>query len=426
MKQPLFATVLTIILLFIPGIAGAAQVNQCIGFVDCISESRPLRCDLMQSTSSQHLAANDNKEGSSPSFSETLADRSQGAGGNDTDSSRSSHPPRWSISAEAIVFDRVGTANRKLVERVPGLVAFGNVPITHGTPALNSTDLDQGFSPGFRVGVTYHVDSNYDLEASFFRISDWDSTRSIGPDNPLNWLVMKAPGGFFQTQDFTYQSMKWDYSTELYNAELNVRYKFSSRITVLAGFRWFQLHENLQGTIPPPDRILDSWKSNLSYNLYDVARIENQPGGTPAPPLPPFWNTSTTNNLYGLQIGAVGKLFERGSFSLDGLIKVGEYCNHASESTGVSIEKVVRPSGASNNHAAFVGEAGLQCKYQVTRGITLKLGYEALWLDGVALAPGQIQETYNTFAPVSVTALGVNSDSNVLFHGATAGLEFSF
>ena len=110
MNQPLFATVLTIIVLLIPGIAGAAQVNQCIGFVDCISESRPLRCDLMQSTSSQHLAANDNKEGSSPSFSETLADRSQGAGGNDTDSSRSSQPPRWTISAEAIVFDRVGTA----------------------------------------------------------------------------------------------------------------------------------------------------------------------------------------------------------------------------------------------------------------------------------------------------------------------------
>jgi hypothetical protein len=142
--------------------------------------------------------------------------------------------------------------------------------------------------------------------------------------------------------------------------------------------------------------------------------------------LPPFWNTSTRNNLYGFQIGADGKLFERGRFSIDGLIKAGGYCNHASESTGVSIAKVVYNSGASTDHAAFIGEAGLQCKYQIIKGITLKLGYEALWLDGVALAPGQIQETYNTFAPVSVTALGVNSDSSVLFHGATAGLEFSF
>ncbi|MCX5656740.1 MAG: Lpg1974 family pore-forming outer membrane protein [Candidatus Omnitrophica bacterium] len=344
--------------------------------------------------------------------------------GNDTDPARSSQPPRWTVSAEAIVFDRVGTAKQTLVERVPGTVPFEDVPTTTGTPALNSTDLNQGFSPGFRLGAVYHVDSNYDLEASFFHINDLSSTRSIGPDNPLNWLVIRAPGGFFQTQDFSYQSMTWGYSTELYNAELNVQKKISNRITVLAGFRWLQLYENLQGTIPPADIFKPTWKStNPGYTLNDVANITT---GITAPAYPPFWDTSTTNNLYGLQIGADGKLLERGHFSLNGLIKVGGYCNHASESTGVSIAKIVYKSGVSTNHAAFVGEAGLQCKYQVTSRLTLKLGYEALWLDGVALAPGQIQETYSTFAPVTVTARGVNSDSNVLFQGATAGLEFSF
>ena len=344
--------------------------------------------------------------------------------GNDMDLSQSSRPPRWTVSAEVIVFDRVGTAKQTLVERVPGTVPFEDVPATTGTPALNSTNLNQGFSPGFRLGATYHVDSNYNLELSFFHISDWDSTRSIGPDNPLNWLVMRAPGGFFQTQDFAYQSMTWSYSTELYSTEFNVQKKISNRITMLVGFRWLQLHENLQGTIPPADIFQPTWKStNPEYTLNDVANITT---GTMAPAYPPFWNTSTTNNLYGLQIGADGKLFERGRFSIDGLIKVGGYWNHASESTGVSIAKVVYNSGASTDHAAFIGEAGLQCKYQITSRLTLKLGYEALWLDGVALAPGQIQETYSTFAPVTVTARGVNSDSNVLFQGATAGLEFSF
>jgi hypothetical protein len=342
--------------------------------------------------------------------------------GNDTDPSRSSQPPRWTVSAEAIVFDRVGTAKYLLVERVPGSVLFYNIPTTPGTPVLNSTDLKQDFSPGFRVGATYHLDSNRDVSLSFFRIANWDSTRSIGPDNPLDWLVMRAPGGFFQTQDFTYQSMTWDYSTDLYSAELNVQNKFSNRITMLAGFRWLQLYENLQGTIPPADRIQPLWKNNPAADLAYVAWYENQPGGTTAPEYPPFWNTSTTNNLYGLQIGADAKLFERGHFSINGLIKVGGYWNHASESTGVSIKKVVYNSGASTDHLAFVSEAGLQCKYQVTSRITLKLGYEALWLSGVALAPGQIQETYTN--PVS--ALGVNSNSHVLFHGGTIGLEFSF
>ena len=301
---------------------------------------------------------------------------------------------------------------------------FARIPTTPGTPALNSTDLNQGFCPGFRLGVTYQADSKYGLELSFFRVSGWDSTRSIGPDNPPNWLVMRAPG-FFQTQDFSYQSMTWDYSTELYNAELNVRYNLSRRITVLAGFRWLQLNENLQGTIPPPDRLLPIWKFDPNNNLFDVARLENLRGIPATEAFPPFWNTSTSNNLYGLQIGADGKLFERGRFSIGGLIKVGGYWNHASESTGVSLEKVVYPTGAKTDHAAFVGEAGLQCKYQFAKGLALKLGYEALWLDGVALAPGQIQKTYET-GPASVTALGVNCDSGVLLHGGTAGLEYSF
>jgi hypothetical protein len=321
--------------------------------------------------------------------------------------------------------DRVGGASRTLVERVPGTVSFAKVPNTPGIQALNSNDLNQGFSPGLRLGLIRHGDSSFDLELSYFQVNGWNSSTAVGPDNPPSWLVMRAPGSFYQTQDFTYQAMQWDYATELYNAEANVRWNLSSRVTVLAGFRWLQLHDNLQGTIPPPDRIEPLWKMNQNNNLLDVARIENQPGKPATGEFPPFWNASTTNNLYGLQIGVDGKILECGDFSISGLVKVGGYYNQAAESTGVSIFKVVRPSDASTNHAAFVGETGLQCKYQVTKGLALKVGYEALWLAGVALAPGQIQETYTT-SPDIVSALGVNSSSSVFFHGATAGLEYSF
>ncbi len=119
-----------------------------------------------------------------------------------------------------------------------------------------------------------------------------------------------------------------------------------------------------------------------------------------------------------------GKILEVGRFSLDGVIKIGLFDNNAEQSTGVSLEKEVYPSQATTNHAAFASEAGLQVKYQLNKGLALKAGYEALWLDGVALAPGQIQETLTT--PANVRALGVNCGSSVLFQGATAGLEYSF
>ena len=38
---------------------------------------------------------------------------------------------------------------------------------------------------------------------------------------------------------------------------------------------------------------------------------------------------TTRNNLYGFQIGADGKLFERGRFSIDGLVKAGIFDNDA-------------------------------------------------------------------------------------------------
>ena len=52
---------------------------------------------------------------------------------------------------------------------------------------------------------------------------------------------------------------------------------------------------------------------------------------------PPFWNGTTTNNLYGFQIGADGKILERGRFSIDGLVKAGIFDNNAEQTTEVSV-----------------------------------------------------------------------------------------
>ena len=129
---------------------------------------------------------------------------------------------------------------------------------------------------------------------------------------------------------------------------MQLRWDFVSRVTMLAGFRWMELRESLVGTLEPPV----------------------------IPGEPAFWNATTANNLYGFQIGADGKLWECGRFSLDGLAKAGIFNNNAEESTIVSIFKIPRPSFASTNHDAFVGETGLQCQYQLTRRLTFKAGYE--------------------------------------------------
>ena len=46
------------------------------------------------------------------------------------------------------------------------------------------------------------------------------------------------------------------YATELHNAEFNVRWNPCVRVTMLAGFRWVNLHEHLQGALEPPTVLL--------------------------------------------------------------------------------------------------------------------------------------------------------------------------
>ncbi len=337
--------------------------------------------------------------------------------------------PRWIVSADAIVLGRIGgSASQTLVSQVSGGEPFGLTSILPGTEALNSNQFRQGYSAGPNIALIYHDDSGHGAELSYFNIFDQSATKAIGPDG--QWLVMKAPGNFFQTQDFADQAMAWKSTTNLYNAEANGRWDLSSRVTVLAGLRWLQLNDTLQGTLTPADLTEPTWKISCTITTCKLSEIPpNQlTPGTPVPNNPPFWNTSTTNNLYGIQIGADARLLERGRFSLDGLIKTGIFDNDAEQSTGVSIRKSVYPSQATTDHAAFVGEGGVQLKYRVLKGLALKAGYKALWLDGVALAPGQIQETssISTSTESTVRALGVNCGSGVLFQGATAGLEYSF
>ena len=340
---------------------------------------------------------------SPPSFTQTTADRPPYAGGSDEGSFPSCCFPQWTASAGCIILDRVGGTSQTLVETVPASVKYKDLRKTPGTEILNGDDFQPGFSGGPSLDLIRRDESGYDLELSYFQIDGWNCDRTAGPVNPrVDWLVMRAPGGFIQTNQFPLkpQAMVWDDATELYNTEFNVQWHPSSGVTMLAGFRWVNMRENLLGSLEPPF-------------------IAGEP---------PFWNTTTTNNLFGFQIGADGKILERGRFSIDGLVKAGIFDNNAEQTTLVSIHKIPYASSASTNHAAFVGETGLECRYQLTKSLVLKAGYEVIWLEGVALAPGQIQETYITtgYLHSTVQALGVNCTSGDFYHGATAGLEYSF
>ena len=196
-------------------------------------------------------------EDSPPSFSESALDQPQSAGCCDAGSAQAPCCPQWTVWADFIILDRIGSFNQPLVSTVP----INQNPNSPGTEVLNANDFHQGFAGGPRVGLIRHGDDGYDLELSYFQIDGWSDYRSVGP-TPGYWMVMTAPGGFLQFQDNQYtQMMVWDYASQLYNAEVNLRWNPGPRITMLAGFRWVGLWEDLQGTLPP-QRAVPFWDTN--------------------------------------------------------------------------------------------------------------------------------------------------------------------
>jgi hypothetical protein len=343
----------------------------------------------------------------------------------------------WTVSIDAIALERSNrSGSQTLVSRVPGRMSFLDTTTEVGAEAFNSGEFQSGFRVGPRITFAYHDDLQYGWELSYFDVLNLNASRTIGPENPLNWYVMRAPGAFpsfWQTQDFPNQGMSWSSTTDLYGAELNVRSSYSGRLKLAAGLRWIRLNDGLVGSLTPSDTHEPAWKDSpypCGFGLDHPTLIEIDAcagaAGAPVDGYPAFWVTRTKNNLFGLQVGAEGIVLESGRLSLTAGLKAGIYDNRATQSAWVSMQKQVYYSSATRNGAAFVGEGRVDLRYPLASGVLLRLGYELLWLDRVALAPGQISQTYSGLQPTSETATGVNAGSNVLFQGGTLGLEYSF
>ncbi|MCI0334610.1 MAG: BBP7 family outer membrane beta-barrel protein, partial [Planctomycetes bacterium] len=82
------------------------------------------------------------------------------------------------------------------------------------------------------------------------------------------------------------------------------------------------------------------------------------------------------------------------------------------------------------DQAAFIGEASVDLVADVLPSVSLRVGYEVLFIDSVVLAG----ENFNTGSPYNPgpvdNGLGplrtpfVEDDSDVFYHGGHAGIEF--
>jgi len=160
----------------------------------------------------------------------------------------------------------------------------------------------------------------------------------------------------------------------------------------LAGFRYLSLDEQL--------------------NIYGE---REELGGTETG----NYNVQTSNDLYGAQLGLRLRNCW-GRFSGEALAKAGIFANHATQSQYVIDfpDFYLRdPVSSSHTGLAFAGELGLTGIYQINQNWGLRAGYSLIWLQGVALAPEQLDYSF----PDGGTTL--HRDAGLLLHGVHLGVE---
>jgi hypothetical protein len=134
------------------------------------------------------------------------------------------------------------------------------------------------------------------------------------------------------------------------------------------------------------------------------------------------YDIGTDNDLYGFQIGARWRGY-RNRLGLETLGKAGIYYNDASQHQLLvdqlpSNPITIRDTRDSSSDVAFLGEFGVSLLCEVTPGLTLRGGYNLLWIEGVALAPDQLDFAFPGGSQ------GIDIAGGVFYHGASVGLEF--
>ena len=297
--------------------------------------------------------------------------------------------------------------------------------------ALTSGDLDGGFEPGVRVLMGVSLSDWYRLECSYFGSYSWTDSATVRYDasdgtgnllspfsnfgDPEGVLSLDpVPDGFFNPVhglDFNNRAcITW--SSQLDNYELNLRRRLCmetdrhicAETSCLVGLRYMKLRETLDyaSESPPfPGEALDEFQNS------ETVRVEN--------------------DLFGPQIGALAQFLVHNRAWIDVSINGAILFDQAESRVAANVNPGGVPTAAAfsseENATAFLGDLSVQFNYQFAPSGTVRVGYNAMWLNGVALATRNFVSDINALG--NNCPHSVDHDGNVVFHGPSIGITWA-
>jgi len=294
---------------------------------------------------------------------------------------------------------------------------FSNQPLivnqTTGATLLSTSGLNFDYNPGLRARMGMTLCEGRSLEFGYFGLFDESASAIALKPDPTAILTFQdnLVGNVFVDPD----RVDVEYSSWINSFEVNLPcccgccdeigcgetgcgegscgVTSCQSVTWFSGFRYLNLGEQFSMSA---QRIVAGATETGSYNI------------------------RTANHLYGAQLGARLRR-THGQFGWEAGGAAGIYVNDAQQSQTVIDfpDFPLRTASKSSSTAAFVGDLNLTGLYRLTNVWNLRAGYNVIWIQGVALAPDQIDTDFGA-------AQGGNhldNDGGMLLHGFNVGIE---
>ncbi len=289
----------------------------------------------------------------------------------------------WTGGVDALAFNRDAGSNRLLVTRE-------NLTTTEIFPAFNSNDFTFDFTGGGRAHLQLMGPSGIQYQAVYMNLSTLVSDVNLFGDNNLS-LAGPIAGDPLLVNFFDADQMHIHYTSHIQGAEANIIYPFGN-FQLLAGYRYLEIDEGFRLTAVDLDALT---QGDFTADVF--------------------------NQMHGGQIGILGQWELFGLINFDFSAKFGIFGDIVGSRQNVVDSGLLVFSGAgSESSVAYVTELGLVAVMPIGASFNVRCGYNAMFIDRVALAPDQLDFLTN---PNVSFGSQVQQKGDLIVQGVILGIE---
>jgi hypothetical protein len=307
----------------------------------------------------------------------------------------------FAVWGEYIHFRRaLGNKQNFMVDTLNG--TLDTCSVCHPTDPCKAKDVIKKFKfePGFRVGAAY-MSRHTTVEATYMLIREWEGH-----------CAHSSPGGMFFSEhnplvlnDYaSADHASVGYTSHFENAEANYFRHVSPRrenyvsCSWLLGLRYVHLWEGL----------------DIAFTTYAT---DTDPQSTS------HYEVHANNYFAAAQIGGALQWIPWKHLIWDVIMKVGMGYDWAKQRTFVrdfnDTVVVHNFEVSSGRFPPFIADGIITLGYQLFKGMNAHVGYQLIYLNGLATAPDQVQKKEDYRHRIKV-------DGEIMIYGFFAGLTLSF